>query len=124
MDFGTLISFSITVSNVGAFKLAAVSSANIIVNALSGVDLGRSFVYIKNNSGSKIEPYGTPILLFDVSDEYAPSISTTNLRLCKYDLINFKGTPLIPVFSSFLNRITWFKVSKAFLISKINVAAK
>ena len=106
MDFVTSISFSFSASNVGAFKLAVVSSANITVNAFSGADLGRSFIYIKNNGGPKIESCGTPILLFDVSDEYSPSISTTNLRLCKYDLINFKGTLLIPIFSSFLNRIS------------------
>ena len=98
MDFATSISFSFSASNVGAFKLAAVSSASIIVNAFSGVDLGR---FRENNSGPKIEPCVTPILLFDVSDEYSPSISTTSLRLCNYDLINFNGTPLIPVFSSF-----------------------
>ena len=106
MDFATSIIFSFSASSVGAFKLDAVSSANIIVIAFSGVYLGRSFIYIKNNRGPKIEPYGTPILLFDVLDEYSPSISTTNFRLCKYDLINFKGTPLIPVFSSFLNKIS------------------
>ena len=79
MNFATSISFSFSASYVGAFKLAAVSSANVIVNAFSGVDLGRSFIYIKNNRGPKIEPCGTPI--FPRRQKYGKTI---NKKISRY----------------------------------------
>ena len=44
----------------GMLRTKLVSSANR--RGLVVVEFGRSFTYIRNNSGPRIEPWGTPIL--------------------------------------------------------------
>jgi hypothetical protein len=46
-----------------------VSSANNIGILLSFIVLGKSLMYIGNNSGPKTEPWGTPSVIFFHADE-------------------------------------------------------
>ena len=48
-------------------NISLVSSTNILGEALSR-QLGKSFMYIKNNRGPKLRPCGTPQVIIAVSD--------------------------------------------------------
>ena len=47
-------------------KKLLLSAYNIEFRCL--VTVGRSFIYNKNRSGPKIEPWGTPVVIFSLSD--------------------------------------------------------
>ena len=49
---------------LGLFTIILVSSANNIGILLSFMVLGKSLTYIRNNSGPKTEPWGTPSVIF------------------------------------------------------------
>jgi hypothetical protein len=74
--------------------LLLVSSANILGQALPR-QLGKSFMYIKNNRGPKLLPCGTPQVIIAVSDN-SPLTQHLWLRLLRHDsknLIPFSATP-------------------------------
>ena len=53
-------------------------------------------MYIKKNSGPKIEPWGTPASIGDHEDVWPFKRTRWNLPLKKL-LISFRGVPEIPV---------------------------
>ena len=73
-----IFQFIICSSSVTEFAamLILVSSANILGEALSR-QLGKSFMYIKNNRGPKLLPCGTPQVILAVSDQL--TIDATSL---------------------------------------------
>ena len=90
-----------------------VSSANIIVfNKLEA--LGRSFAYIKNNSGPRIDPCGAPHVTF-CSFVLVSLLMQVYCFLFVRKLLNqAKFAPIIPWISSFFKSIVWSTVSNAF----------
>ena len=77
---------------------------------------------MRNNNGPKIEPCGTPQTI-EFHDEQAPLTITRCCLPFKYDVIQVKAGPLIPVFSIFFNKISCSMVSKAFLRSRKKLIA-
>ena len=72
-----------------------------------------SFMYIKNNNGPRTLPCGTPHFIVRVAD-LTSFILTSHLRSFKYDLNHSRGMLLMPKFSSFLIRMSWWTVLKCF----------
>ena len=70
------------------------SSANSFT--VDEILLPRSFMYIRKNSGPKIEPWGTPASIGDHEDVWPFKRTRWNLPLKKL-LISFRGVPEIPV---------------------------
>ena len=54
-------------------------SSAYIMNLKKLLDSGKSFIYIKNSSGPKMEPCGTPVTICNVLD--AVSFNSTNYSL-------------------------------------------
>src|SRR6218665_2088450 len=77
----------------------------------------KSLREIKNNSGPRIDPCGTPQVILEVI-EVTPLTRTNWVLLFRYSVNHDLTTPLIPKLSNLLSRISWFTVSKAFEISK------
>ena len=70
------------------------SSANSFT--VDEILLPRSFMYIRKNSGPKIEPWGTPVSIGDHEDAWPFKRICWNPPLKKL-LISFRGVPEIPV---------------------------
>ena len=78
---------------------------------------GKSFMYIENSNGPRLDPCGTPHWIAFCSDFTLLGRQTCFL-LFKYDLNSFWAGPFIPYCSSFRRRTQWSTVSNAFLKSK------
>ena len=76
-----------------------------------------SFIYIMKSGGPNIEPWCTPVSITRVEDA-VPSYSTYWRRCFRWFLNQSRGVSLMPWYLSFVKRMSWFKVSKAFDTSK------
>ena len=73
----------------------------------------RSFMYNKDRSGPRPDPWGTPQFIIARPDSY-PFVDTYWLRLDKQDLKQSFKTPQIPLRFNCASSIWWSTVSKAF----------
>ena len=74
---------------------------------------GRSLINIKNKSGPRLDPCGTPQVIFSVSD-FECLMDTFCVRVDKYDLNQDKALFPHLYISSFFKRTAWSTRSKAF----------
>ena len=100
-----------------------VSSANNIGILLSFMVLGKSLTYMRNNSGPKTKPWGTPSVIFFHAEKlvwFDPSfvIWTLVYLFWRQDTNHDLVMPFTPWNWSFDSKISWFKQSKAFSKSK------
>ena len=54
-------------------------SSAYIMNLDKSLDSGKSFIYIKNSSGPKMKPCGTPVTIYNVLD--AVSFNSANCSM-------------------------------------------
>jgi hypothetical protein len=99
--------------------MTLVSSANKIVSDTEFILRGRSFVYIMNNRGHRIDPRGTRCVIVPQSEKKFWGVLgdftwTFCLLLAKQDLNQSSDTPGIPWKCNLSNKISWFTQSKAF----------
>ena len=71
--------------------------------------IGKSLIYKKNKRVPRIDPWGTPAVVMEISDS-VPLMSTNCLRLVKYFLINLSATPCMPQYFNLCNNIWWSSV--------------
>ena len=89
-----------TLFALGTLEYILLSSAN--KHTGQAAHLGRSFIKIKNRSGPKTDPWGTPLSTSNSSDS-CPLITTFCFLFSKKAFIQLPTCPFIPCFSSFSN---------------------